>query len=116
MSNISKFIESMFRDTSAREVVDLATVIELMARDYAIGAIDEEGIRAFLKRNRLYLNILLTRFAKVNISLEDFIEKIIEVVVVEAITGKGGGLSTTYTFTVLKRVMEKRAKEEPKII
>lgn len=114
MSYIKKLLEEIFTDTRSREVIDLATVMDSMARDYISGVVDEEGIRTFLKRNRLYLNMVLSSMAKVKIDLDEFIEKVVEAVVMEAMTRHGGGLSTLYTYGSLRRARERRGEPSPR--
>jgi len=48
VSAIDQLISKVFRDTTAREVVDLATTLKNIANDLAMARITEDEVREFL--------------------------------------------------------------------
>lgn len=112
MSYVKKLIDIVFADPTAREVVDLITLMEHMANDFIKGTIDEEGMRTFLKRNKLYLNAVISNNAKIEINADELIEKIVETVVLEAMSKHGGGLSRLYAYKTIKKEIKKQEEGE----
>lgn len=117
MGYIKDLINKVFKDVSSREVVDLTTVLTYMSDDYGRGVIDEEGVRAFLRKNKLYLKAVLDRFASPPINVDEFVEMCVEAVVLESLSRPGRGLSTSYVMGLLRpragRTAGTEGREEP---
>lgn len=111
MSYIKKLVEDLFRDPSAREVLDLVATMEYMANDMSRGAIDEDRVRNFLARNKTYLEALLNMYAKQEIEVEELIDRIVQAITLEAYRRPGRGLSTLYTLMKIKKEEQKTGEE-----
>lgn len=96
MSYVSKTINELFRDTQAREVVDLETLLDIMVSDYAKGIVDEDDLRTFLFRNKRFLQAAIDQYGKQRITVDELIDKLIDAVLMDAAMRPGKSISQLY--------------------
>lgn len=112
MSAIDQLISKVFRDTTAREVVDLATTLKNIANDLAMARITEDEVREFLIRNKRFLQYVLDSYAREKYDVNQFIEEVMDALVLASTLGVGTSLTLKYS---LSRSRKKR-EEETRII
>jgi len=89
VSAIDQLISKVFRDTTAREVVDLATTLKNIANDLAMARITEDEVREFLIRNKRFLQYVLDSYAREKYDVNQFIEEVMDALVLASTLGRG---------------------------
>jgi len=103
---IQSLVNSLFVDPTAREIIDLATTLQQIARDITAGAKTPEQVRQFLSRNRAFLKYIIENYAKEKIEVDALIDKIMEAVELESVLMAGASLTLRYIREGVKRVKE----------
>lgn len=117
MSYVDRTISELFRDTRAREVVDLTALLHLMSADYARGRIDVDGIRSFLLRNRAFLQAVVDLYARERVGVDELVDRLVDAVVLDASLKPGRSISQVYLMSVGTRGKPAgRAREEPEVL
>lgn len=96
MSYVDRVISELLRDTGSREVSDLLVLLKVMSNDVVRGNIDEEGVKRFLSRNKRFLQHILSSYASRDVSVEEFIERLVDAVMLDAVTAPGRSILQMY--------------------
>lgn len=108
---MEKVFSELLKDMSSREVRDLISLIRVMVNDVARGDIDEDGVRRFFVRNKRFLQHILDNYASKEITVEEFIDKIVDAIMMDVVLAPGKSIVQIY---LMRQRKEKEEKKENK--